>query len=253
MKRILTFTLLAVVATSMAQQGPGQGGGQRRIMGGGMGDQMVATLLMRPDVQTELGITAEQRTKLVEMFQSMGRGPGGPGGQGGQGGQQGGGQAGPGQGQGGQQGGPRGGGFGQMNPGMMAEQEAKIKEILTPTQWERLWELYVQRNNFRVILRPDFQEKLGLTDMQKAQVNTAREEQAEAMRTMMQEMRDGGGGQGDPQAMQAMMQKMQEMNQAYDAKLGEILTAEQKAKIEEMKGEKFEFQQMGPSGRGGGN
>lgn len=243
MKRILTFTLLAVVATAMAQQGPGQGG-QRRMMGGGMGDQMVATLLMRPDVQAELEITAEQRAKLIETFQAMGRGPGGPAGQGGQ---QAGGQAGPGQGQGAQQGGQRGGGFGQMNPAMMAEQEAKIKEILTPAQWERLWELYVQRNNYRVILRPDFQEKLGLTDMQKAQVNTAREEQMAAMREMMQQLRDGGG-QGDPQAM---MQKMQELNTAYDAKLGAILTAEQKAKLEEMKGEKFEFQPMGPNRRGG--
>ena len=136
-------TVLAVLAVSLTfAQGAGPGGGQGRPgggqgrMGAGMMQESRVTLLMRPDVQQELKITAEQREKIQAVMPQRQQG----GGQAGAG-QQGGGQAGAGQGRG--QGGGQGGGQGAG--AQMGEINAKIKEVLTPEQWERLTGLYIQR------------------------------------------------------------------------------------------------------------
>lgn len=233
-------TVLAVLAVSLTfAQGAGPGGGQGRPGGGqgrmgGMMQESRVTLLMRPDVQQELKITPEQREKIQAAMPQRGQG-----GQAG-GGQQGGGQAGAGQGRG--QGG--GQGAGQGAGAQMGEINAKIKEVLTPEQWERLTGLYIQRAGNSAVMDPEIAKAINLTDSQRASIQQAQQEQREKMMEMMQEARQNGG---DMAAMAEMRTKMQaEMNET----IGGILTSDQKAMLREMRGEPFTFQ-GGGAGRGG--
>jgi hypothetical protein len=63
------------------------------------------------------------------------------------------------------------------------------------------------------------------------------------MRDKMQEMRDGGGDR------ESFMAEMQKMREATNKQILDVLTAEQKAKFETMKGKPFKFENPG---RGGG-
>ncbi len=234
-------TVLAVLAVSLTfAQGAGPGGGQGRPgggqgrMGAGAMQESRMTLLMRPDVQQELKITAEQRQQIQAAMPQRGQG-----GQAG-GGQQGGGQAGAGQGRG--QGG--GQGAGQGGGAQMGEINAKIKEVLTPEQWDRLTGLYIQRAGNSAVMDQEIAKAVNLTDSQKASIQQAQQEQRQKMMEMMQEARQNGG---DMAAMAEMRTKMQaEMNET----IGGILTTEQKAMLREMRGEPFTFQ-GGGAGRGG--
>ena len=228
-------TVLAVLAVSLTfAQGAGPGGGQGRPgggqgrMGGGMMQENRVTLLMRPDVQQELKITAEQRQQIQAAMPQRGQG-----GQAG-GGQQGGGQAGAGQGRG------QGGGQGDQ----FAEIVFTIKKILTPEQWDRLTGLYIQRAGNSSVMDQEIAKAINLTDSQKASIQQAQQEQRQQMMEMMQEARQNGG---DMAAMAEMRTKMQEqMNET----IGGILTSDQKAMLREMRGEPFTFQ-GGGAGRGG--
>src|SRR5690348_10283910 len=81
----IVLGVLVFGALSLAQGG----GGRQRGFGGGMGGRNnPAMLLRRSDVQADLGITADQKSKLDDLMTSMRgqRGQGGAGGGGGQGG-----------------------------------------------------------------------------------------------------------------------------------------------------------------------
>jgi protein CpxP len=93
--------------------------------------------------------------------------------------------------QGGGQGGQRPGGGGRMGGGTPEE---RVKQL---------------------------EEKIKLTDDQKAKVTAVYAEAAEAQKKMREEMQGGGD-------RQAMMEKMTKMNEATDTKLNAIFTAEQK-------------------------
>jgi hypothetical protein len=144
-KMIMGMAALAMVVVVSAQGGPPQGGfqggppqggfGQRgqggpggpggfgQMRGPGMMMPGGPAILMQPDVQKELNLSADQKQKIEQLLRQVG--PGGPGGQGGPGGpggppQGGFGQGGPGQGgppQGGFQGGPPQGGPPQQRGG----------------------------------------------------------------------------------------------------------------------------------------
>lgn len=224
-KSILVAGIAVLAAVSMAQGGGGGGGrggfGQGRG-GFGMQDPSGVFLLRREDVQGELKLTADQKSKLTtiqedqrakmrEMFQ--------------------------------------GGGGGGDREAMMAEMQKMQAEnnkvtlaVLDDTQKKRLKELAVQRMGNGVAANAEMQKELGITDDQKAKIKDLQAKQQEANQAVMQKMRDG---EIQREELQGIMQKNTDI---YNAELGKILTDAQKAKIKEMGGKPFKFVEQQPGG-----
>lgn len=204
---VVFVAALALASTALAQRG--QGG--MRMMGGQ--DSAGLNLLQRKDVQTDLGITDDQKSKLEtaqtnmrdkarEMFQS--------------------------------------GGGGGDREAMMAnlkklteEMTKEVSGILTKEQMTRLKEINVQVSGNGIILNPDIQKELGLTDDQKSKIKDLQAKQMEAMQALRQKMQDGEIDQEDMQAARTKNQK------ALNEELGKILTDANKAKLKEMGGKEF--------------
>lgn len=241
MKKFLVITLVACAALSMAQQGQGRRGG---FQGGGR-TQSLTGLLQRQDVKTELKITADEQTKLDELMPRRG---GGQRGQGGQGGGQGGP---PPQGSGGQ---PVTTNTGQrpdpaQMQAQMMEREKTILAVLDEGQVKRLKELYVQRAGFAALLRPDFQDALGLSADTKAKIADLNSKAQDANRQIGEKLRNQEIERAD--AMQSMQANQKTLNES----IGKLLTTEQAAKFKDMGGAPFTFEDNnnGPGARAGGN
>lgn len=263
LRTILALGSVMVAGLAMAQQGgPGGGGGQR--FGGGQGGRMNSMMMSpvfligREDVQKDLKLTDEQKTKLAALRESTpmmnrggrggggaaggGRGAGGGGGQGGGGGRAGAGGGGAGQ----------GGGF---DPAEMEKQlkeaEAKINEILTDEQEVRIKQIGVQLQGGRALMNENIQKELGMTADQKKKVNDLNQAQQQANMELFQRVQNQEIGREE---MQEIMQKN---NKTLEDELLKVLTADQKTKFDAMKGPKFEAAQPqgrgGAGGRGGGN
>jgi Spy/CpxP family protein refolding chaperone len=125
---------------------------------------------------------------------------------------------------------------------------AKLGEILLPHQIERLGQISLQQSmrmrGMAVLADPKVAAKLSLTDDQKKKI----EAQSEAVRSKMQEMFQGGNRDG-------MREKMEQMRKESDEKYSAVLTADQKAQFEKLKGAEFKMPEgafgRGPGGRGG--
>ena len=202
---VLTMSLVAYGQQRSGQRGPG---------GRGMGSAM---LLRAEAVQKELGVTAEQLTKLKDVLEA-GRGAGG----------------------------------GQRNfqdmseeertkareerAKQVAEQDKKIGEILKPEQVARLKQLRLQASGAMAFTNEELAKELKIT-----------KEQTDKIEKVMQEMRDamqgGGGGAGG----------FAEMREKMNAKVMEILTAEQKTEYKKMLGKPFDLSQLRMGGPRGGN
>lgn len=239
MKRgiFVSIGLLAITALSLAQ---GQGGGGRQGFGGGRGQQQgIVGLLSRNDVRSELKISDDQSSKLAELGVRV-RGQGGPGAGGPGAGGQGGGRQGQGQG-GGRQG--QGGQGGNFDPEAMRqaarEREAKIMAILEPGQQKRLKELFIQRSGNRAAMNETVQKDLGLSEDQVTKLRDLQQKQQEANRAVMQKVRDGELSRED---VQSTMQKNEEI---MNTEIGKILTSAQAAKLKEMGGAPFKFEEGG--------
>lgn len=236
MKRgvFVSIGLLAITALSFAQGGGGRQGGGRQ----GFGQQQgIVGLLSRNDVRAELKISDDQSAKLAEAGVRV-RGQGGPGGGG-----QGGGRQGQGQGQGGGRQGQGGGQGGNFDPEAMRqaarEREAKVMAILEPGQQKRLKELFVQRSGNRAAMNETIQKDLGLSEDQIAKLKDLQQKQQEANRAVMQKVRDGELSRED---VQGTMQKNDEI---MNTEIGKILTSAQVAKLKEMGGAPFKFEEGG--------
>ncbi|HHM12780.1 MAG TPA: hypothetical protein ENJ16_04450 [Planctomycetaceae bacterium] len=122
------------------------------------------------------------------------------------------------------------------------QMEAKIKEILLPEQWERLQQIRIQAMGIRALTDPDVQAKLKLTEEQVQKMRSAFEEVG---RKMMELFRSG------------QRDKIASMREEMEKKLLGILTDEQKAAFEKLKGKKVDFElrpqfrRGGPGRRGG--
>lgn len=219
LKSIFAVALFSAVAIASAQGG---GGGQRGGMQRGMGGDSLNGLLRRADVQAELKLTDDQKTKLVPQ-----RGAGGAGGGGGQ------------RGQGGAGGGGGQGGGQAFDPAAMrqrqAEQEKLVFETLDATQGARLKGLYVQRVGNRAILSGTIAKELSLTDDQNKKIEELQTKQREAMQSVMEKMRNG---EIERDQLQDIMKKN---NDIFSEELGKILTEDQKGKLKTMRGADFKF------------
>ncbi|MBS1721997.1 MAG: hypothetical protein JSS66_03200 [Armatimonadetes bacterium] len=233
MKKLFVIAMVAALAVaSQAQTGGGRG------FGGGARGQSLTGLLQRADVQTELKLRDDQKSKLPQQGQRGGAGGGQRGGAGG-GQNGGGGGGGVGTGGGGRNGGGGAGG-GTFDPAAaqqrQMEREKAILDVLDAGQVKRLRELYVQRVGNRVALRKDFQDELGLSDGQRQQITDLQAKQREANASVMEKMRNG---EIDRDQIRDIMQKN---DKALDEEIGKIFTAEQAGKLKTMAGAPFKFE-----------
>lgn len=223
MKSVLVLGVAVLAAVSLAQGGGGRGQGFR--FGGGMNDASGVNLLRREDVQAELKITDDQKSKITaqneamrdkmrEAFQNGGGG------------------------------GDREAMMATMQK-MQAENTKTTLAILNDDQKKRLKELAVQRMGNSAITAADLQKDLGVTDEQKTKIKELQDKQNEATQSLFEKMRNQ---EIDREQMQASMKKNTD---AMNAELGKILTDAQKSKIKEMSGKPFTFKEEAP--RGGGN
>ncbi|MBL8064478.1 MAG: hypothetical protein JNM34_01340 [Chthonomonadaceae bacterium] len=250
---------IALLAFSMVGQAPAQNqvppqeGGRppmmRRPMGG-------PTLLFAPDVQKELGLSDDQRQKLAEILGGRQGGPGGPPpGQGGPGGPPPGqgGPGGPPPGQGGPggpppgQGGPGGPPPGQGGPGgykmpreamekLAEENDAKIKGVLSSSQYTRYHQLELQFRGPSSLLEKKVGAAVGLTEEQRNQILAV----LESGRQNWQPPHEG---------QRPSPEDMDRQRQEVDRKILAVLDQSQLDTWTSMLGKPFAFQRRG--GRGG--
>ena len=181
--------------------------------GRGMGGMMShASLLRQEPVQADIGLSADLKKKIASELPE--RGPGGGGGN------------------------PRDMSDEQRQKWMEerrarnTEDDKKIAGLLDTKQLVRLKQIRVQALGAGVLMDESIAKELSVTDDQVTKLQSA-----------MREMRQGGGGGGgNPGEMRAKM----------TAKAMEILNADQKAKLEALKGPAFDISKLQMRGPGGG-
>ena len=219
MKNTLKLIVVAVTlvsATFSMTQG-------RMMMMGGPGGGTQSMLLGREDVQKELKLSDDQKSKLEEMRNSMmeemrSRFQ-------------------------------NGGGGGGDREAMMKEMQENMKKadaaalaVLNDGQKKRLKELWIQRSGNRIVSNEEIGKELGLTDTQKQKIKDLMAAKQQANQEIFQKMRDG---EIDRSEIRPLMEKN---NKALDGELGKVLTDDQKAKLKAMGGEPFKFDEDNPGG-----
>lgn len=125
--------------------------------------------------------------------------------------------------------------------------EKKLAEILTPEQMSRLKELRLQVGGVAVLTTPEVAKELALTDDQLSKLKELQQESMAGMREAYQGMRDLS--QDARQAkMTEMREKMEKSRQETLKKAMEVLTPEQREKLEKMKGAKVDIEMFRPQG-----
>lgn len=192
----------------MAQGGGGRGQGRR-----GFGGNDFASLLGRSDVQAELKLTDDEKTKLKDASDKINAER-----------------------------------QGMFQPGgdmqaMMAEMQKKMPEwdksvlgVLTEDQTKRAKGLFLQRGGNAALMNATIQKDLGFTDGQKAKLKDLQEKSMAAMMGLFQKMRDGEMTREEMQAAR------QTNDKTMNDEIGKILTDTQKAKIKDMSGTTFKFE-----------
>jgi len=143
--------------------------------------------------------------------------------------------------------------FEEMNTKREESQKAlraKINEVLLPDQRDRLKELVIQAQGTGALNNEETAAALKITDEQKKKIETIREEAGPKMREAM-----GTPGQGG--LSEEARAKLAEIRKESSEKVLAVLTTEQKAQFEKMKGEKsdIDFTELFRSrgrGQGGG-
>jgi hypothetical protein len=199
---------VALTSTAFAQRGGGRGGfGGRGGAGGG------AAMLRMPEVQTELKLSDEQKTKvttLADKIQEERRG---------------------------QFQGLRDLSNEERQKKMAdwrASEDKQLAEILNADQMKRYNQLRLQRQGISAVAEKPVADELKLTDDQRTKI----QEIVSAQMAEMQSLRQGGGDGGDPSARR---EKMTAMRKQTDDKIAAVLTDEQKSKWKEMTGAPFTF------------
>lgn len=206
---LVVCAALVVASAAMAQGGGGQGRQGFRMMGGG--DSSGTMLLQRADVQKELAITDDQKTKLQglqdkarddmrEIFQNAN------------------------------------GDRDAMRQGMqkyMAQMQKDVAAILTKEQTARLKEINIQISGNRAATFPDIQKELGLSADQISKIKDLGTKQQEANQALFQKV------QSQEITREELQDNMKKNNDTYDAEVGKILTDAQKAKLKTMGGKEF--------------
>jgi len=191
-------------------------------MQGGMGG---AFLLNDANVQADLALTAEQKTKL-EAVQRKARE---------------------------EMSAMRENMVGQDRDAMMQamrkineNSQKEINAILTADQQKRLKEISLQVAGNRAVMQEDVQKDLALTDAQKQKLRELQENQMQANQALFQRVRNQ---EISREEFQAAQRKNEEI---MNVEISKVLTAEQNAKLKAMQGTKpFKGLAQQPGGRGG--
>ena len=128
-----------------------------------------------------------------------------------------------------------------------AEVQKKLEDVLNTSQRDRLAQIELQAElaNHRMELfgKKEIAEGLAITDEQKQKLTDLRE-------SVSKEMRENRG-QGGPPSEEAR-EKMKKLGEESMDKAKEILTSEQREKLEKMAGKKVDFDLSTLGGFGGG-
>jgi Spy/CpxP family protein refolding chaperone len=126
------------------------------------------------------------------------------------------------------------------------EASGKLAEVLEDDQEKRLLGISIQVNGAAALNEPAVAKELEITDEQKTKLGEARESNMEAAREAFGELRDQDLSQDE------MRDKMREIQQEGDKKVLAVLTSDQQAKFEQLKGEPVEIDMSQFRGRGFG-
>lgn len=217
MNKFLVFVaLLGMVATAFAQKTPPHMARRFRFFGADGGS--LVQLSIRNDVQKELKVSDEQKTKIADLDHRMQSQiidkmtemskddkltPN------------------------------------EMRGGISAIGEkfaVELADVLTADQKKRLLEVLLQQVGYLAVQREDIQDKLGLSEPQRSQVKQAQHDATARLdkireRMMKEEM--------SPEERK----KISDANiEAHKAAIAAALTDEQRAKFKEMQGAPFEFE-----------
>ncbi|MCS7191952.1 MAG: hypothetical protein NZ937_03075 [Armatimonadetes bacterium] len=225
---IATFLALVSVGLTFAQSPAGrqrvQGGqppepprGAPRMFARG-GPMTMLGLLRSPQVQRELKITEEQRTKLQQLGEQLREKFRG-----------------------------RSQELRDLSPeerekhleSVNAEVEKELSKVLDEKQIKRLKQIVLQIEGYAALARPSVAKEVGLTEGQAKQVREILRDANEKRRSIFQ--------QGPPADPKARFQEMRKIREWVDEQIGKILTEQQKQKWQQLIGEpfKFEFQPFG--------
>jgi hypothetical protein len=228
---LVAVAVLALAGTGLAQGGPGgpggAGGGQGRGMRGMGGMRMNPfSLLNVKEVQDELKITADQKTKIEALqteyreaqrkaFQDA-----------------------------------RDSGSTDQDAMMKASQKLtddttkKLNAILSAEQQKRLKELRVQQAGNMALLQPDLQKELEFTTKQKDDAKALQQKLMQAMMDVRQKVQNQELTQEEAQKLYT------KNNETMGAELLKLLTTDQATKFKAMSGAAFKFPKDMP-GMGG--
>lgn len=207
---------LAVVAVLVEPSWAQRGRGFRRMFG-----VSKAQLASLPEVQNELKMNDEQKTRVAEINDELREGR-------------------------------ReifGTGFDKWNEirgrvqQLNRDASKEVDDLLEPAQRKRLQEINVQQNGPRALNDPDVIAELGLSDEQKAKLAAADEENNKAFEKAVEE-----SGRDD------WRQRAGELSEEADQRLLSVLTEQQQKQFEAMEGEEFniDLSQLFRGRRGGG-
>jgi len=125
----------------------------------------------------------------------------------------------------------------EVNRKLTADFMPKLAEVLSPAQIHRLKQIQLQASGIDVWTEPEFAKELDLTDDQKTKLTELRNEYSRR-----QQLLDGD--------FQQRFARIRELNTERDNKGLELLTAEQKTKLTDLKGQAFDVSQLGFRRRG---
>ena len=212
-RRLAAAVCLVIVLAAAHPAWAQRGRGFRRLFG--ISQAQLASL---PEVQTELKMTDEQKTRVAEINDELGE--------------------------------DRrelwGTGFDRWSEirGRMERLNSAasqhVDEALDPIQRKRLQEISIQQNGPRALHEPDVVAELGLSDEQQAKLATAGEENNQAFEKAFAE-----SGRED------WRQRAGELADEADKRLLGVLTKQQQARFEQLQGEEFDVD-LSQLFRGGG-
>ncbi len=120
------------------------------------------------------------------------------------------------------------------------ELQKKVDKVLDPKQTARMRELSLQKRDVAALGDEEIIAALKLSDDQKQKLAAVQDEAATKQQEIVQELLNGGGDRSQ------IRPKMEALRKELGAKALAVLTDQQRAEFEKLKGAKFEF----PAGGG---